>query len=185
MFNELGSNVKYSELHWPFEFLKNAGLILKSYFVSQIDQPFRTNQKLEERNIFKCFYFDIGLLQAALSTPLNSQNEDIGYYKGYIAENFIATMIYSRLHHDLITYKKNSKSDSAEVEFILNDSKGHPIPIEVKSSKKSLQSKSLNSFIHTFHPHEAFKLVPTTGGGADKYVATPLYLIEKILDEIG
>ena len=81
-----------------------------------------------------------------------------------------------------MTYKKTSKKDSAEVEFIFSDSRGGVIPVEVKSSRKSLRSKSLDSFIKAYQPRVAYKMIPTTGESFvnEAYKALPLYMIEKI-----
>lgn len=181
-FIELGENAKYNAFHWSFQFLENAGLIIRSFIVSKIDLPFRAHEKIEERNIFKCFYFDLGLLGAALNSPIDFKLADLGSYKGYIAENFVAIHLKIKINHQLITYKKTSKKDSAEVEFVCSNFSGEVVPIEVKSSAKSLRSKSLNSFIKTFSPKKAFKMIPTTGEGIDEpgYTALPLYMIEKI-----
>lgn len=181
-FNELGKNAKYNSFHWSFQFLENAGLIIRSFIVSKIETPFRVHEKMEERNIFKCFYFDIGLLSAALNSPLDFNLNELGSYKGYLAENFIAIHLKSKIHHSLITYQKTSKKDSAEVEFILPGLDGKAIPLEVKSSKKSLKSKSLDSFIKEYSPTKAYKLAPITGEGLEKnkYKTLPLYLVEKI-----
>jgi len=181
-FNGLGSNAKYNVFHWSFQFLENAGLILRSFIVSKIDLPFRAHEKKEERNIFKCFYFDMGLLGAMLYSPSEVRLGELGAYKGYIAENFVAIHLNLKMSQHLMTYKKTSKKDSAEVEFIFSDSSGGVIPVEVKSSRKSLRSKSLDSFIKAYQPRVAYKMIPTTGEsfGNEAYKALPLYMIEKI-----
>ncbi len=186
IFKDLGTNIKYNSLHWSFQFLKNAGLIIRSYIVSKIDLPFRVHEQNEDRNIFKCFYFDVGLLGAALDSPISVVLSDLGSYKGYIAENFVAIALYGHFKKDLITYKKTSKQDSAEIEFLISDMNGSVIPIEVKSSRNSLRSKSLDSFVETFNPKRSYKLVPTTGMNIKnkKYISLPLYMIDKIIKNV-
>lgn len=149
--------------------------------------------------MFKCFYFDIGLLNAALNSPININLEDLGSYKGYIAENFIAISLFKIFQKQLVTYKKSAAIGSAEIEFIITNNNGEIIPIEVKSSKKSLSSKSLDSFVKTYKPKSAFKLVPQLRepiiskqkqnkqqkNKYDEfkekgYLSIPLYLIDKI-----
>lgn len=181
-FNQLGNNAKYSHFHWSFAFLENTGLILRSFIISKIDQPFRVHEKSEDRNLFKCFLFDLGILGACLNTPQDFNLSHLGSYKGYIAENFVAIQLNSKKPRSLVTFKKSSRKDSAEVEFILSSTSGEAVPIEVKSSAKSLKSKSLDSYMSTYAPSRAFKIVPVVSDTPEKsgYTQLPLYMIEKI-----
>lgn len=179
-YNDLGKNSNYNLFHWPFDYLVNAGLIIRSFLVSKNDIPFRVHEKNEERNIFKCFYFDIGLLQASLNISVQTLFDELGSYKGYIAENFIAQELYLKSNEELISYKKNSKNDSAEVEFLLKTDEGEVIPIEVKSSKKSLNAKSLESYIREYKPVKAYKLVPIRNHQGNGYISLPLYMVAKL-----
>ncbi|OFZ51919.1 MAG: hypothetical protein A2381_01285 [Bdellovibrionales bacterium RIFOXYB1_FULL_37_110] len=183
-YKDLGKNIKYQSLHWSFQYLKNAGLIIRSFIVSRPDHPFRVHEQKEERNLFKCFYFDIGLLNAALNSSIKISLEDWGSYKGYIAENFVAISLYNMFQTELITYKKSSKHDSAEIEFLITDENNNIIPVEVKSSKKALSSKSLDSFVKEFSPKRAYKLVPILSEKfkRNEYVTIPLYMIDKMED---
>jgi len=181
-YRDLGKNAKYQTLHWSFQFLKNAGLIIRSFIVSKIDHPFRVHDQKEERNIFKCFYFDIGLLNAALNSSTKIHLEDWGAYKGYIAENFVAISLFQKFQTELVTFKKNSKADSAEIEFLITDDEGNTIPLEVKSSKKAMTSKSLDSYILDYSPKFAYKFVPTMGDEfkQNRYKSIPLYMVDRI-----
>ena len=181
-FGELGKNAKYQTFHWSFQYLQHAGLIIRSFIVSTIDRPFRVHEQKEERNLFKCFYFDIGLLNAALNSSIKINLDELGSYKGYLAENFVAIALNNQSQSELITYKKSSRRDSAEIEFITVDENNNIIPIEVKSSKKSLASKSLDSFIEKYSPKRAYKLVPTLNRTLKdrQYTPLPLYMIDQI-----
>ena len=63
------------------------------------------------------------------------------------AENFVAQELFSGLNYDLIAWSKGQ----AEIEFLINQGE-HTIPIEVKSSKRSRRSKSLDSFVDRYKP---------------------------------
>ena len=183
-YKDLGKNSNYSIFHWSFDYLVNTGLIIRSFLVSKDDIPFRVHEKKEGRNLFKCFYFDVGLLLATLNVPVQFLFENMGSYKGYIAENFVAQELFFKLNEELISYKKNSKSDSAEVEFLFKTDRGDTIPIEVKSSIKSLKSKSLDSYIREYSPLMAFKLVPIHNHQGDGYTSLPLYMIGRLVKSI-
>lgn len=178
MYTELGKNANYSLFHFAFDYLEQAGLILRSFIVSRNDLSRRVHEKIEERNIFKCYYFDAGLLNAVLGIPADSLLKNLGSYKGYLAENFVATQLAHK--YDLFSYRKNSKLDAAEVEFLLCSDDGGVVPVEVKSSMKSLKSKSLEYFIREFHPQKAYKLIPGRHHNASGAMALPLYMVGKI-----
>jgi predicted AAA+ superfamily ATPase len=179
-FKSLGMNTNYNKLHWAFDYLEQAGLIHRSYIVSKTSIPFRVHEEIEQRNLFKCYYFDVGLLNAAINTPVNTPLENLGSYKGYLAENVVACEFVKSTGSPLACYRKNSKQDAAEIEFLLTNQQGELIPVEVKSSKKALRSKSLESFVKDFKPRLAYKLVPTRGGPSSGFSSVPLYLAEKI-----
>jgi hypothetical protein len=183
-YKELGKNANYNAFHWSFNYLEQAGLIIRSFIVSKKDLPFQVHEKIEQRNIFKCYYFDIGLLNAILNTPLDTILNNFGSYKGFIAENFIGQEIYMRQNQKLISYKKNNKGDAAKIEFLLTNNSGEIIPIEVKSSYKALKAKSLENFVKEFSSNKAFKFVPTRYHKSKEYTSIPLYMIGKILKEL-
>ena len=83
-----------------------------------------------------------------LGTPYQALlSETLGSYKGFIAENFVAQEFFSGLNTDLIAWSKGQ----AEIEFLIN--RGEQImPIEVKSSKRSRRSRSLDSFVDRYKP---------------------------------
>ena len=101
-----------------------------------------------DENRFKLYFFDIGLLQASLLVPMEAiVSEELGSYKGYIVENFVAQELFHRLNSDLFSWSEGL----SEVEFIINQGK-YLVPIEVKSSSKFSRTKSLNSFIDRYSP---------------------------------
>ncbi len=179
-YKDLGKNANYSKFHWSFDYLEQAGLIIRSYFVSKKEFPLRVHEKMELRNIFKCFFFDVGLLNAFLNTPVDFAFHKLGSYKGYLAENFVAQELSLIPNQHLISYKKNSKSDAAEVEFILSTEDGELIPIEVKSSLKALKAKSLIHFVKEFSPLKSYKLVPVKDHQEEGIISLPLYMISRI-----
>ena len=69
--------------------------------------------------------------------------------------NFIAQEINAFFNTSLTSYKKNNKGDAAEVEFLIQVRNGGLVPIEIKSSSKSLKSKSLDSYVNEFSPKKS------------------------------
>lgn len=81
--------------------------------------------------------------------------EELGSYKGFIAENFVAQELFSKINHEL--YSWNAAKGEAEVEFlVIQDSE--IVLIEVKSSRKSRKAKSLIAYCEKYTPSLAIKL---------------------------
>lgn len=136
----------------------------------------------QNKHAFKCFYFDVGLLQAALDVPYNKIiSDDLSHYKGPIAENFVAQQLFSKRKQDLFSWKDAHHN---ELEF-LYEKEGVLIPIEVKASKKSLPSKSLTEYMDKQKPLFGIKVAPRNFGRAGNILSLPIYFAERIPDFIG
>ena len=75
-------------------------------------------------------------------------------------------------------------ADAAEIEFIATDQQGGIIPIEVKSSKRTL-AKSLQSYINKCQPHKTIKLTGTQGSSAleKEQLVLPLYYAQYVVNQ--
>lgn len=181
LFREVAGSQGYKAVKSSFDYLAGSGLIIRSYVVSTPIHPLRAESKKEAASKFKVFLFDIGLLHAMLDVPYDVIMKDkMGSYKGYVAENFLAQEFYSKLHRELHSFKKDSRTESAEVEFLLSIG-GEIVPVESKSSAKSTQSKSLNVYVDRFSPSKAYKLTPNNLYQGERITSLPLYLAGKLL----
>lgn len=181
-FKEVSGKQGYRVLSSSFDYLSAYGLIIKSFIIQEPKHPLLPESKKESVSKFKVFFFDIGLLQAMLSVPFqNIIQTELGAYKGYLVENFIAQELYAKTNSDLFSYRSSQKTNSSEIEFIL--SKGENlVPLEAKSSAKYRKSKSLLAYLKKYKPKSAFKI---TAGNLAKnidYYTVPTYLIEKCFD---
>jgi len=158
----------------PLTWLTSSRLCIKSYIASRSGHPL---QAYTTDNVFKVFYLDVGLLNAALDTPMESIVEDhLESYKGYIVENFVCQELYSKLDRDLVSWQEGQ----AEVEFLINQG-AEIIPIEVKSGTKSRRAKSLDAYIAKYHPKVAYKLsAQNVGVQEGRFITLPLYLCSHI-----
>jgi len=166
----------YDRVSGPLGWLARARLCIKSMITSKAEHPLRSYCK---ENRFKAYLFDVGILNYMLKTPYQAiLSETLGSYKGFIAENFVAQELFSGLNSDLIAWSKGQ----AEIEFLINRGE-HIIPLEVKSSKRSRRSKSLDSFVDRYKPQEAYKLSGQNFGvNKKRKIATlPIYLCKKLV----
>lgn len=135
---------RYSSMMGVFDWLENAGLILKTHIVNHIEHPLSAYVK---ENSFKVFMFDVGLLGAmARLAPTTILSYDYGTYKGYFAENYVAQAMTTAFQQPLISWQ----AKVAEVEFV-REVGGHIIPVEVKAGNVA-KAKSLKSYCHQYAP---------------------------------
>ena len=174
-FSSLGKNVNFKRISNIFEYLSHCGLIIRSHYIKKLSLPLFTSG--EDKNCFKCFYADVGLLNAKLDLSYKAITEDsLNSYKGAIAENFVAQEIYSHQNRDLLSWH----SEHYEIEFIHKNDDIF-IPIEVKSGKNSTASKSLVSYVQKYSPNKAYKVAPRNFGQNSGFISIPIYLVEKIM----
>lgn len=176
-FTSLGKNEEFKRVSHVFEYLSLSGLIIKSY-VAKIPQYPLINED-QTKNAFKCFYFDVGILQAALNVSYQKiMSDELSHFKGPIAENFVAQQLFAQKKEDLFSWQDRHHH---ELEF-LYDQGNILIPIEVKASKKSLTSKSLTHYVKKYTPSLAIKVAPRNFGRQGHILSVPIYLIERISD---
>uniref|UniRef100_UPI0040482F10 ATP-binding protein n=1 Tax=Rheinheimera sp. TaxID=1869214 RepID=UPI0040482F10 len=161
---------RYQELESGIIWLEKCRLILKNYPVE--GTPRSPLAAYKKDNMVKLFLFDVGLLNHMLGVSyleIKQQNYD---YKGYIAENFVQQELAA-----LGVDPTFSSSDArAEIEFILADSSGNVIPLEVKSGKRT-KARSLQSYIEKCNPAKTIKLTGTQGSSPleQQHLVYPLY----------
>jgi predicted AAA+ superfamily ATPase len=182
-FTEVAGKQGYRVVRGAFDYLFRSGLVIKNQVIGRSSHPLVAASKKEQMNCFKAFFFDIGLLHAVLDVPFEAiQREELGGYKGYIAENFVAQQFYAADLRELYSFKNPLRSQSAEVEFLLSKN-GAIVPIEVKSSSRYTRSRSLQYYVQRFQPVEAYKLVPNLVSQGDGYVSLPIYFAERLTGE--
>ncbi len=125
----LNENKKFSSYEESFLWLSTAGIALPVFNVEEPVEPLELNK---QRNLFKFFSNDVGLLACQYARGIQAMilrgDDKINY--GCIYENAVAEELYSK---GLNLYYFNSKKQG-ELDFVvrINDS---ILPIEVKSGK--------------------------------------------------
>lgn len=125
----LNQNAKYERFRNSFIWLADAGVALPTYNVEEPRIPLRLN---EQRNLFKLFLNDVGLLASSYASDFQLQiiTGETNVNFGAIFENFVAQELKAH-GYDLRYF--NSKSQG-ELDFVI-EHEGKVIPIEVKSGK--------------------------------------------------
>lgn len=132
---ELNEKARFGRYEDSFLWLRDAGVAIPAYNVEEPRVPLLLNK---QRNLFKLFLNDVGLLAAMyggnIQARLLSQNPNINF--GSVFENLVAQELYAHGfteegQHSL--YYFNSKKQG-ELDFVV-EYDGNVLPIEVKSGK--------------------------------------------------
>lgn len=125
----LNENFKFSRYQNSFLWLKNAGVALPTFCVTEPTVPLMLNKSA---NLFKLFLSDVGLLAAmymdGIQLKLLNREKDINF--GSVYENAAAQELKA---HGYDLYYFNSKKQG-ELDFIIEHG-GNVLPIEIKSGK--------------------------------------------------
>jgi len=169
---------RYSDFESAITWLEKCRLALKNYPVEgTAKSPLAAYQS---PNKVKLFLFDVGLLCRMLDLGYPQIKQQAYEYKGYIAENFVQQEFAAQGVDPTYSWQ----DARAEIEFILSDSHGNIIPIEVKSGKRT-RAKSLQSYIQKCKPVKTIKLTGTQGSSAleKENIVMPLYFAQYVIGE--
>ena len=142
---ELNEKARFSKYEDSFLWLRDAGVAIPAYNVEEPRVPLLLNK---QRNLFKLFLNDVGLLAAMyggnIQARLLSPNPNINF--GSVFENLVAQELYAHgfseaQQHSL--YYFNSKKQG-ELDFVIEYA-GNMLPIEVKSGKDYERHNALSN----------------------------------------
>ncbi len=168
------NRTRYQQLSSPIDWLEKCRLISKCHPIDT--QPVSPLPPLAKDNIFKLFFFDLGLLGYSLGLSYKEHREQRFNYKGYIAENFVQNELIAQQGSPTYSWEYAR----CEIEFIYKTDDGNIIPIEVKSGKRT-RAKSLSVYVQRYAPEKTIKLIGSTGSIQDsKALVLPLYYAAKI-----
>lgn len=142
----LNEHARFSKYESSFLWLKDAGDAIPTYNVAEPRVPLKLN---EQRNLFKLFMNDVGLLasQYASGIQLKLLQNEININYGAIYENLVAQELachgFGGDSHSL--YYFNNKKQG-ELDFVIEQD-GRIIPVEVKSGKDYERHNALKSVL--------------------------------------
>ncbi|HQO93253.1 MAG TPA: DUF4143 domain-containing protein, partial [bacterium] len=163
----------YNRLSNPIGWLERADLILRVPVIEHVEIPLIAQVK---PNIFKLYFFDVGLLGAISElTPLQILRFDFTTYKGFFTENFVLQELIS----SGITRTYCWQGRTSEIEFLLQTNAGDIIPVEVKSGAVT-QSKSLSVYNERYNPSFSIVVSAKNEGRQPKRWYVPVYAAGKL-----
>lgn len=170
----LDKKTRYQELSGPINWLEKCKLLSKCHPIDC--KPSSPLVALSKDNMFKLFFFDVGLLGHMLKLSYKEYRDQGFNYKGYIAENFVQNELVAQFGSPSFSWE----FARSEIEFLYKSDAGDIIPIEVKSGKRT-RAKSLEVYTQRYQPIKTIKLIGSTGSLENqKALVFPLYYVSKI-----
>ena len=141
---ELSEKARFARYESGFLWLKDAGVAIPTYNVESPRIPLLLNK---QRNLFKLFLNDVGLLAAMYGGDIQVRllsSLNVNY--GAAFENLVVQELYAHgfaIDHDLFYF--NSKKQG-ELDFVV-EYQGEVLPIEVKSGKAYERHRALSNIM--------------------------------------
>ena len=173
---ELGEKARFARYESGFLWLKDAGVAIPTYNVESPMMPLLLNK---QRNLFKLFLNDVGLLAAMYGGDIQVRllnNLNVNY--GAAFENLVAQELYAHgfaIDHDLFYF--NSKKQG-ELDFVV-EYHGEVLPIEVKSGKDYERHRALSNIMDNdeYAIPKAFVFCQENIQVKDRLVYLPIYML--------
>lgn len=176
---ELNEKARFSKYEDSFLWLKDAGVAIPTYNVEEPRLPLLLNK---QRNLFKLFLNDVGLLAAMyggnIQARLLSSDSNINF--GSVFENLVAQELYAHgfsgaQQHSL--YYFNSKKQG-ELDFVVEKA-SNILPIEVKSGKDYERHNALSNVMENeeYAVPEAYVFCQDNVRTSGRIIYYPIYLI--------
>ena len=148
IFKVIKSGARSKDYEDALMWLEDAGMIYRVYNVSKPGMPLAAYQ---EKDAFKVYACDCGLLRRLAHLPATVVNDPIANYtefKGAMAENTVLQSLIPLTDGQLPSYWTSSAT--AEVEYILQWDE-NIIPIEVKA-ENCINGNSLSVYSNRYNP---------------------------------
>lgn len=176
----LNENMKFSRYENSFLWLKDAGVALPTYNVSEPTIPLVLSST---RNLFKLFMSDIGLLASLYADGIQMRiiNNEPSINYGSIYENAVVQELHA---HGFNLYYYNNKR-MGELDFI-TEQNGNVLPLEVKSGKDYDRHKALTNVMNSaaYNIPKAYVLCNDNVKKTGKITYLPIYMLMFIKKDV-
>ena len=137
-----------------------------------VSEPTAPLSGFADSSAFRLFMSDTGLLCSKAEAPFKSviSGRASDRFRGVMAENYVCQALTANGYR---TYYWNP-DQYTEIDFLIQDSEGNVVPIEVKSGDR-VDSKSLTKFRERYSPRSSIRLSSKNFGLEDGLYSIPLY----------
>jgi len=182
IYKEIKTGGRAAEFENAMDWLVHTGFVHKVTRTETARLPLLAYQ---QRDIFKLFMLDIGLLCAEskvdIKTFLQPDADIFGVFLGALTEQFVLQELKT-ITTNPILYWTNEKGHS-EIDFILQH-ENEIIPIEAKSSENA-RAKSLKVYMEMEKPKYAVRTSLRNFGVTGNLFSIPLYMMGLFFEIIG
>jgi predicted AAA+ superfamily ATPase len=179
VYKEIKQGGRAAEFENAMNWLVNTGLVYKISNTQEAKIPLIA---YEERDSFKIYMHDIGLLAASakldIKTFFSAEHDVFREFKGAIAEQFVLQELKPK--NLPICFWSNS-TGKAEVDFVIQY-QDKILPLEVKSGE-NVKAKSLGVYMEKYKPQTALRTSLSNYSKNGNLIDIPLYTIGQ-LEEI-
>ena len=174
IYKEIKSGARAAEFENAMHWLVNTGLVYKVDRVANPQIPLSRNA---EREYFKLYMHDVGLLSAKAQLDISvvsmPGNDVFADFKGALTEQFVLQEL--KACGNLPVFYWVNDSGKAEVDFLLQY-KNEIIPLEVKSSVNT-KSQSLSVYREKYAPKYSARVSLKPYGEDKGLFSVPLYTV--------
>ncbi|MDR3244596.1 MAG: ATP-binding protein [Elusimicrobiota bacterium] len=178
LYKELNKGARAREYENAIQWLVDSGLAMRVNRVSAANIPLISYM---EREHFKLYMFDVGLLSAKAKLEIDSimrPNNDIFIeFKGSLTEQFVLQELKAAENDIPVFYWTNDRN-SSEIDFIIQKF-GKIVPIEAKA-QQNLRAKSLKAFMDKNLTQIALRTSLADYKKTENLYDIPLYMLSEI-----
>lgn len=180
IYGHVKQGARAKDLEDALQWLVSAGMVYK---VCKVEKPAIPLSAYSNRNYFKLYLSDIGLLRRMSKLPAALIFEDSKLYtefKGALTENYVLCELVN-LQGDFPYYWKSG--NTAEVDFVAQFGE-KIVPIEVKASE-NVKARSLRVYRQKYKPEVSVRTSMLNLKKDDDLLNIPLYMLWTIKIFIG
>ena len=174
IYKDIKEGARAADYKDALRWLLDTGLV---YRVSRISTPALPLVRNPEREVFKIFLFDIGILGAMFKFEIDtfevSNPKMVGDLKGAMTEQFVCQELQA-IYQDHLFYWGRDKA-AAELDFLLQD-RNLVVPIEAKANLNT-KAKSMAYYLKAYQPSLAIKTSLCQYRFDPPVLSLPLYMI--------
>jgi predicted AAA+ superfamily ATPase len=168
------SGARAREYEVALQWLFDAGLI---HSVSNVTAPRIPLKSYEDKNAFKIYMVDIGLLCAMCeldSETIVKGNDIFTEFKGALTEQYVLQQLKLKYN----PYYWSKQNSQQEIDFLIQK-EGKIYPIEVKA-EENLKAKSLRMYAEAYNPPKAIRTSMANYRDDGWMLNIPLYAIREL-----
>lgn len=177
IFGAMKKGARASEFEEAIQWLTDAGIIYKVNRVNEVRMPLKF---YEERNVFKLFILDVGLMGAMGDVPASqiiTGTNIFKEYKGAFTEVYVESQLATT---NIPVYYHSVDSSRIELDFVIQLT-DNVYPIEVKA-EENVKAKSMKIFISNNPDLKGIRLSMKNYENQSWLESIPLYAFREYLD---